>query len=105
MYSLAQWGVYTQTPKAPLTPYTPVAIALSDARGCNTLQHTATHCNTLQHTATHCNTLQHTATHCNSLFDASGGMLDVHACMQGVGVRQSHVYSCVRSCIYVNALH
>jgi len=36
-------------------------------RGCNTLQHTATHCNTLQHTATHCNTLQHTATHCNAL--------------------------------------
>jgi len=32
-------------------------------RGCNTLQHTATHCNTLQHTATHLNTLQHTATH------------------------------------------
>jgi len=41
-------------------------MALSQCRGCNTLQHTATHCNTLQHTATHCNTLQHTATHCNT---------------------------------------
>ena len=40
-------------------------------RGCDTLQHTATHRNTLQHTATHCNTLQHTATHVAE--DGTGG--------------------------------
>jgi len=37
------------------------------AANCSTLQHTAKHCTTLQHTATLCNTLQRTATHCNAL--------------------------------------
>jgi len=38
-----------------------------DDKGCNTLQHTATHRNALQRTATHCNTLRHPTMHCNTL--------------------------------------
>jgi len=57
---------------------------LSDARHCNTLQHSAPHCTTLQHTAPHCNTLQHTATRSRRVLERLPSLQQCHvACNSG----------------------
>jgi len=87
----------------------PGAIAVSSAKNCNTIQHTATRYNILQHNTTYCNIIQHTATafqsparrHCCLCVSALALASTAGSLPNKRAKFQTCVCECVCVCVYV----